>query len=128
MREYEMPIEEQVKLLVKEFKGLKGSMDERFDSIDKKLGSLDGKVVSLDGKVETIDGKVDKLKVLLEETHAIAKLGLEGLEGLRESTDERFAAAAKANAEQTDLLKSLVVHVRKHVDRVEPPKRRRRRT
>ena len=121
MPEYEMPIEEQVKLLVKEFKGLKGSMDERFDSIDQKLESLDG-------KVETIDGKVDKVKVLLEETQAIAKLGLEGLEGLRESTDEKFAAAAKANAEKTDLLKSLVVHVRKRVEGVEPPKRRRRRT
>jgi len=120
MAEYDMPIEEQVKLLVREFHGLKGSIETRFDSVDKKLESLDGKVV-------TLEGKVDEIKILLEHTHSIAKLGLEGLEGLRESTDEKFAAAARVNAEQTGLLKSLVVHVRTRVDRVEQTKPGRRR-
>jgi hypothetical protein len=133
MREYDMPIEEQVKLLVREFHGLKDSIETKFDSIDKKLESLDARLQKTDATVETIDGllksthdMVTRNYVLLEDTRAVAKLGLEGVQGLQESTDEKFAAAAKANAEQTDMLKSLIVHVRKRVERVEPRKRRRR--
>lgn len=132
MPEYDMPLEEQVKLLVREFKTFKGSIetkfdsiDARFDSIDAKLTTVDAKLTTVDTKLTTVDAKVDKVQILLEHTHAVAKLGLEGLQGLRESTDEKFAAAAKTNAEQTDLLKSLILHVRKRVERVERPKRRR---
>jgi hypothetical protein len=63
---------------------------------------------------------------MLEDTHAIAKLGLEGLQGLRESTDARFEAATKTHGEQTGLLNSVLVHVRNRVDRIERPKGRRR--
>jgi hypothetical protein len=119
MREYDMPIEEQIKVLVKEVRTFKESVETRFDSIDAKL-------TTVDTRITTVDTKIDKMRVLLEDTHAIAKLGLEGLQGLRESTDARFDAAAKSNAEQTDLLKSVLVHVRKRIERVEPPKRRRR--
>jgi len=149
MPEYDMPIEEQIKVLVREFRGLKESVETRFDSIDTKLTTvdnkvttldarvttldakvttLDGKVVTLDTKVMTLDStamtlgtKIDKVQILLEDTHAIAKLGLEGLQGLRESTDAKFAAAAKTCGEQTGLLNSVLVHVRNRVDRIERP-------
>ncbi len=115
MPEYDMPIEEQIKLLVKEFQTFKTTMD-----------SFGTRMDSFDAKLTTVDRKIDKVQVLLEDTHAIGKLGLEGLQGLRESTEERFASAAKTNAEQTGLLKSVVVHIRTRVDRVEQPKGRRR--
>jgi len=131
MAEYDMPVEEQIKVLVKEFRSFKESVGTRFDSIDTKLTTLDTKVTTLDAKVAsldtsvtTLDSKIDKVQVLLEDTNAIAKLGLEGLQGLRESTDAKFAAAAKTNAGQTDLLKTVLVHVRKRVEGLERPKRR----
>jgi predicted nuclease with TOPRIM domain len=135
MPEYDMPIEEQIKVLVKEFRTFKESVETRFDSIDTKLttvdtkvtildtkvANLDTKVTTLDTTVTTLNTKIDKVQVLLEDTHAIAKLGLEGLEGLRESTDAKFAAAAKTLGEQTGLLNSVLVHVRNRVDRIERP-------
>jgi hypothetical protein len=42
--------------------------------------------------------------------------------------DEKFEATAKTSADQTDLLKSVVVHVRKRVEVLERPKPRRRRS
>ena len=156
MPEYDMPIEEQIKVLVKEFRNFKESMgafqesmetfkesvDTRFDSIDTKLttvdarfdsidtkftavdarfDAIDSKLATVDAKVTTLDTKVDKMQVLLDDTRAIAKLGLEGLEGLRESMDAKFAAAAKTNGDQIGLLNSVLVHVRNRVDRVERP-------
>jgi predicted nuclease with TOPRIM domain len=142
MPEYDMPSEEQIKVLVKEFRNFKESMetfkesmetfkesvDTRFDSIDTKLTTVDAKVTTLDTKVATLDikvttldTKIDRVQVMLEDTHAIAKLGLEGLEGLRESMDAKFEAAAKAKGEQTALLNSVLVHVRNRVERVERP-------
>ena len=103
MREYEMSMEEQVKLLVKKVDGL----DKRFDAVDEKF---------------------DQVLVRLDETKAIAKLGLEGLEALRESTDAKFEAAAKNNADQMGLLKSVLVHVRQRVDAPERPGARRRKS
>ena len=93
-------------MLVKEFRTFKESVGTRFDSIDTRFDSVDARLT-------TVDRKIDKVQVLLEDTNAIAKLGLEGLQGLQESTDAKFAAAAKTNAEQTDLLKTVLVHVRK---------------
>jgi hypothetical protein len=78
MPEYEMPIDEQIKLL------------------SKKLDSLDR--------------------------------SLEGLQGLRESMDAKFEAAAKNNADQMGLLKSVLVHVRQRVDAPERPGARRRKS
>jgi hypothetical protein len=78
MPEYEMPIDEQIKLL------------------SKKLDSLDR--------------------------------SLEGLQGLRESMDAKFEAAAKNNADQMGLLKSVLVHVRQRVDGPERPGARRRKS
>lgn len=113
-----MPLEDKIDLLVKEF-----------GAFGTKLETLDSKVSTLDSKVTVIDGKVDKLQIRMDETHQLAKLGLEAVEGLRESTADKFADMTRQNAEQTDLLKSVLVHVRKRVERIEsvpPPKRRRR--
>lgn len=123
-----MPIDEQIKLLAREFKtfGTKlDSIDTRLTSVETKLTAVETKLTTVETKLTNVDGKVDKMQILLEGTNAVAKLGLEGIQGLRESTDEKFAAAAQHNAEQTELLKGLFVHVRKRVERVEPPKRRR---
>ena len=134
MPEYVMPIEEQIKVLVKEFRNFKESMDtfkesmETFkESVNTRFDRVDTKLTTVDGKVTSLDAKVDKMQVVLEDTGAIAKLGLEGLEGLRESMDAKFAAAAKTNGEQVGLLNSVLVHVRNRVDRVERPAKGRRR-
>ena len=66
--------------------------------------------------------------VRLDDTHAVAKLGLEGLEGLRESMDAKFEAAAKSSADQMGLLKSVLVHVRQRVDASDRPGARRRKS
>jgi hypothetical protein len=119
MPEYDMPIEEQIKVLVKEFRSFKESVETRFDSIDTRFDSVDARLT-------TVDRKLDKVQVMLEDTHAVAKLGLKGLQGLRESTDAKFAAASKTLGEHTGLLNSVLVHVRNRVDRIERPKGRRR--
>ena len=142
MTQYEMPMEEQIKLLVKKVSSLDekfDALDEKFDGIDKKFDAMDKKFDAVDKKFDAVDKKFDamdqkldtkfgEVMVRLDSTHAIAKLGLEGLQGLRESMDDKFAAAAKKSAEQTDLLKSVLVHVRKRVDVLERPKPRRRRS
>ena len=149
MPEYDMPTEEQIKVLVKEFRNFKGSMEsfkesmetfkdsmetfkdsmETFkESVETRFDSIDTKLSTVDAKVTTLDTKIDKIQVLLDDTRAVAKLGLEGLQGLRESTDAKFAAATKINGEQVGLLNSVLVHVRNRVERVErPPAKGRRR-
>ena len=117
MREYEMPMEEQIKLLVKKIDSLDRKFDEKFTAMDEKFDAMNG-------KFDAMDGKVDKMMVRLDDTHAVAKLGLEGLQGLRESMDEKFKAAAKTSAGHTDMLQSVLIHVRKRVEVLERPKRR----
>jgi superfamily II helicase len=114
MREYEMSMEEEIKLLVKKV----DSFDKRFDAMDQKFDTLDKNVTS----------KFDQIMVRLDETHAVAKPGLEGLEGLRESMDAKFEAAAKTSADQMGLLKSVLVHVRQRVDASDRPGARRRKS
>lgn len=128
MREYEMSMEEEIKLLVKKIDGL----DKRFDKVDEKFDAIDKKFDAMDQKFDTLDksvtSKFDKIMVRLDETHAVAKLGLEGLQGLRESMDAKFEAAAKNNADQMGLLKSVLVHVRQRVDASDRPNARRRKS
>ena len=114
MREYEMSMEEEIKQLVKTV----ASLDKRFDSIEAKFDTLDKNVTS----------KFGQIMVRLDETHAVAKLGLEGLEGLRESMDAKFEAATKNSADQMGLLKSVLVHVRQRVDASDRPGTRRRKS
>jgi len=125
MTQYEMPMEEQIKLLVKKF----DSLDKKFDAMEEKFDAMEQK---FDKKFNAIDKKFDdkftQIMVRLDDTHAVAKLGLEGLQGLRESMDEKFEAAAKTSAGQTDMLKAVLVHVRKRVEVLERPKPRRRRS
>ena len=145
MREYEMPMDEQIKLLVKKIDSLDRKFDEKFDgidkkfdgidkkfdaidqkfdAIDKKFDAIDQKFDSMDGKLDAMDQKFDRMMVRLDDTHAVAKLGLEGLQGLRESMDEKFKAAAKTSSGHTDMLQSVLIHVRKRVEVLERPKRR----
>jgi len=114
MREHEMSMEEEIKQLVKTV----ASLDKRFDSMEAKFDTLDKNVTS----------KFGQIMVRLDETNAIAKLGLEGLQGLRESTDAKFEAAAKNSADQMGLLKSVLVHVRQRVDASDRPGARRRKS
>ena len=163
MREYEMSMEEEIKLLVKKVDALDkrfDAVDEKFDAIDKRFDGVDQKFDAIDQKFDAIDqkfdaidqkfdamdqkfdamdqkfdaldknvtSKFDKIMVRLGETHAVAKLGLEGLEGLRESMDAKFEAAAKTSADQMGLLKSVLVHVRQRVDASDRPGARRRKS
>lgn len=108
------------------------AMDTKFDGIDKKFDGIDKKFDAMDQKFDAlatnVTTKFDQIMIRLDETNATAKLGLEGLQGLRESMDEKFEAAAKTSADQTGLLKSVLVHVRKRVEVLERPKPRRRRS
>jgi chromosome segregation ATPase len=152
MREYEMPVEEQLKILVKKFGEFETKLDEtfsaidarfdavdvRFDAVDARLEAVDARFDAVDARFDSVDARLDKvdaslskLQVRVDDVRDIAKLGLEGIEGLRESTDSQFAVALKRQDEQTALLKSLFVHLRKRVERVEPTrasKARRRRS
>lgn len=128
MREYEMSMEEEIKLLVKKV----DSLDKRFDTVDEKFSAIDKRFDAMDQKFDTLDknvtSKFDKIMVRLDDTHAVAKLGREGLEGLRESMDAKFEAAAKTSADQMGLLKSVLVHVRQRVDASDRPGARRRKS
>jgi chromosome segregation ATPase len=131
MREYELSMDEQIKLIVKKIDSLDrkfdekfGAIDGKFDAIDKKFDAIDKKFDAMDGKLDAMDEKFDTMLVRLDDTHAVAKLGLEGLQGLRESMDEKFKAAAKTSAGHTDMLQSVLIHVRKRVEVLERPKRR----
>ena len=139
MREYEMSMEEEIKKLVKKVDSLDKRFDEefgtigkKFDGIDKRFDAMDQKFGTLEGKFDTLDknvtSKFDKIMVRLDETHAVAKLGLEGIQGPRESMDAKFEAAAKNSADQMGLLKSVLVHVRQRVDAPDRPGARRRKS
>jgi predicted nuclease with TOPRIM domain len=135
MSQYEMPMEEEIKLLVKKVGSLGekfDALDEKFDAIDKRFDAIDKKFDAVDKKFVAMDQKLDtkfgEVMIRLDETNAIAKLGLEGLQGLRESMDDKFEAAAKTSTDQTELLKAVLVHLRKRVDVLERPKPRRRRS
>ena len=135
MREYEMSMEEEIKLLVKKVDSLDkrfDAVDDKFVAIDKKFDAMDQKFDAMDQKFDTLDknvtSKFGQIMVRLDETNAIAKLGLEGLQGLRESTDAKFEAAAKNSTDQMGLLKSVLVHVRQRVDASDRPGARRRKS
>ena len=126
MAEYEMPVEEQLKTLVreftsfsKEFASFRADVEQRFDKVDARFDKVDA-------RLDKIDGRLDKMDVRLDQVSDVAKLGLEAVEGLRESMDKKFAAADKKHDQQIDLLKAVLVDVRKRVEIVERPKARRR--
>ncbi len=132
MREYEMSMEQEIKKLVKKVDSLDKRFDEEFGTIGKKFDAIDKKFDAMDQKFDTLDknvtSKFDQIMVRLDDTHAVAKLGLEGIQGLRESTDAKFEAAAKTSADQMGLLKSVLVHVRQRVDAPDRPGARRRKS
>ncbi len=74
-----------------------------------------------------IDKRFDSLErymnVQFEETRSLIKLSLEGLEGLRETTERGFAEVCRENQENKTLLEAALRHVGHRVENVE---RRRR--
>lgn len=148
MREYDMPIEEQLKLLARKFDSFDTRLDSvdnkldgvgtklervdaRLDSIDVKLSGMDGQIGTLSTETKTLASninsltvKVESIAIGLDETHAVAKLGLEAVQGLEESMNDRFDEMKKANKADTQLLKDVLVHVRKRVAVIERPKAR----
>ena len=109
MAEYEMPIEEQVKSMSKELRALSEAVREGFAAVNGGFAAVDKRFDAVDKRFDAVDKRIDKLQVLGEETNAIARLGLEGLQGMRESMDAKFARADKKRDEQIDLLKSATV-------------------
>ena len=118
MPEYEMPVEEQLKILVKKFTAFEVAIHERFDAVDARLDKVEV-------RLDRVEKRLDRVEIHLDETHDIAKLGLETVEGLRDPMSQKFTAMEKKQNQEIDLLKSVVVHVRKRVD-VEQSARRRR--
>jgi chromosome segregation ATPase len=160
MPEYEMPVDEQLKILVRKFTAFEGSIHERFDkvdvrlekidarldrvdvrldNIDVRLDNIDGRLDNIDERLDNVDvrldgvdsrldkaeTRIDRIEIRLDETHAIAKRGLEAVDGLRESIDQKSVAADKKQNQQLELLKTVIVHVRKRVEVVDRPGRRR---
>ena len=130
MPEYEMPVEEQLKILVRKFAAFEVTLEERFDGVDKRLDRIDGRLDNIDGRLDKVESRLDgvesrldRIEIRLDDTHSIAKMGLEAVDALRESMNQKFAAAEKRQKEETELLKTVIVHVRKRVEVVE---RRRR--
>ncbi len=121
MAEFEMPIEEQIRSLARQF----GSFEKKLTSVESKLTAVESKLTSVESKLTSGESKLDSISVRLDDTRQVAKLGLEAVQGLRESTDKAHAEMRRDHDNQADLLKSVLVHVRKRVDRVEPKRRRR---
>lgn len=73
-----------------------------------------------------VDTELNAAKIRDEEMRGLIKLTFEAQQGHRESTEAQFGAVRTDIREQTDLLKSVLVHVRQRVERVEARKPRRR--
>jgi tRNA A-37 threonylcarbamoyl transferase component Bud32 len=101
-------------------------VDQRFNAVDQRLGGIDQRLGGIDQRLDGVDKKLGKLAVDLDEVKAVSKLGLEGLEGLRESMTASFNKTDKKHEEGIDLLKRVSAHIRTRVQRLESPPRRRR--
>jgi len=121
MREYEMSMEEAIKLLLKKV----DSLDRNADTLEQRFDAFENKFDALDQRMES---KFGQIMVRLDEANAIAKRFREGLQEMRESMDAKFEAAAKNSADQIGLLKSVLVHVRQRVDAPDRPNARRRKS
>jgi hypothetical protein len=62
----------------------------------------------------------------MAERRSCSVAGFEALEAMRESDERTPTVMRRDHDNQIDLLKSFTADVRKRVERVEPPKRRRR--
>src|SRR5689334_19278560 len=130
MPEYEMPVEEQLKILVRKFAAFEATLDEqfqkvyeRFDKVDEQFDKVDEQFDKVDERFDNVDERLDRIEIRLDDTHAIAKIGLEAVDGLRESMNQKFAATEKKQKEEIELLKTVIVHVRKRVEIVERKRR-----
>lgn len=104
------------------FSRVDAEMSAGFSRVDAEISRLES---NMSAGFSRVDAELKAAKVRDEELRALIILGFEGLAGLRQSTDARFGTVTREIREQTSLLKSVLVHVRRHVDRPEPPKLRR---
>jgi hypothetical protein len=115
----DMSVEKQIELLA-----------EKIDALTVKTDALTVKTDDLTSDVGGIRSDLDqlsaKVSVGFEESHRLMKVGFEGLGALRETTDARFDSMSDEHAKQFDLLTKFGVHLRRRVERIDPPPRRRR--
>ena len=123
MPEYEMPVEEQLKILVRKFAAFEATLDEQFQKVYERFDKVDEQFDKVDERFDNVDERLDRIEIRLDDTHAIAKMGLEAVDGLRESMNQKFAATEKKQKEEIELLKTVIVHVRKRVEIVERKRR-----
>lgn len=126
MPEYEMPVEEQLKILVRKFAAFEATLNESVASNEQRFDKIDKRFDKVDERLDKVEGRLDRIELRLDETHAIAKMGLEAVDAMRESMDQKFAGVEKKQKEEVELLKTVVVHVRKRVEIVERSARRKR--
>jgi chromosome segregation ATPase len=103
-----------------------GRLEAHIGTLNGNVGALGSAIGKMDARLGNVEKKVDKLQITSDDTRDMVKLGLEGLEGLRESTAADFKKMSKEHDEQIDLLKITLSHVRKRVARVERRKPRSR--
>jgi hypothetical protein len=115
----DMSVEKKIELLA-----------EKIDALTVKTDALtvktDGLTSDLGGIRSDLDQLSAKVFVGFEESHRLMKVSLEGLGALRETTDARFDTMSDEHAKQFDLLTKFGVHLRRRVERIDPPPRRRR--
>ena len=87
------------------------------------IGGLKYEVVA---GFKRVDDELDAARIRDEEMRGLIKLNFEALQGHRQSTDAKFETVTTEIREQSDLLNSVLVHVRRRVERVEARKPRRR--
>jgi uncharacterized protein YoxC len=86
----------------------------------------DGLASDVGGIRSDLDQLSARVSVGFEESHRLMKVSLEGLGALRETTDARFDTMSDEHSKQFDLLTKFGVHLRRRVERIDPPPRRRR--
>lgn len=67
-----------------------------------------------------------RMTVQFEETRALIRLSLEGLDALRETTERGFAEIRRENHDNKTLLEAALKHVRRRVERIEETRRSKR--
>jgi hypothetical protein len=69
--------------------------------------------------MKAFEERFDRIDVQFEETRGLIRLSLEGLAGLRDTTERGFGDVRRENNENRTLLEEAVKHVRRRVERVE---------
>lgn len=112
--------------VAREFKKIHSALTDIQTDIGGMKTDIGGLKYEIVEGFKRVDNELNAAKIRDEELLGKVRLGLEGFQGLRESTDAGFDRVSGENREQHELLKSVIVHVRRRVERVEARKPRRR--